>query len=291
MKWPHSKKNEQKASQPVKKYAKSPWWGFSASAAWRFDCSASHINRTISAKTDIKYYKKKKIPFRNDDQLTRIKTLCRYLYRNFRDFDFILDDESYFTLSNTTLNINDGFYSDNRLASPNDKKYNRKKKYEGKILVSLIISPKGIWKPFVVKSGQAINAATYIGILRRHLIPFINKHHKNGNYLFWPDLASWHYAQDVIKYLEANNIKFVPKERNPPAVAEARPIEDFWGQLKRLVYEGNWQAPSLPQLLRRIEYCLTKMDPEVAKRYARETPVRLGPIANKNVIEKKWIYF
>ena len=256
-------------------------------AARRFNCSVSYINEIISTKTDIKYYKKKKIPYRNENQLTRIKPLCRYLYRNFRNFDFILDDESYFTLSNTTLSGNDGFYSDNLLATPSDVKYNRKKKYEEKVLVSLIISPKGISKPFVAKSRQAINSKTYIETLRKHLVPLINEHHKNGNYLFWPDLASSHYADDVIRYLEANNINFVPKERNPPAVPEARPIEDFWGELKRLVYEGNWQTTRLSQLLKPIEYCLTKIDPKVAKRYAQETPIRLGRIAYRNVIEKQ----
>ena len=79
----------------------------------------------------------------------------------------------------------------------------------------------------------------------------------------------------------------MPKERNHHAVPEARPIEHFLGELKRLVYEYNWQIICLPKLFKRIEYCLTKVDPEVAKRYVQVTPIQLGRIAYRNVIEKQ----
>ena len=155
------------------------------------------------------------------------------------------------------------------------------------MLVSLIISPKGVSKPLMMKSGLAVNKKKYLKALRTRLLPFINAHHKNGDYLFWPDLASSHYANDVVDFLDRENINYVPKVKNPPNVPEARPIEDFWGTLKRLVYEHNWQTTRISQLRRRIENCLKKMDPNVAKRYARETSVRLGRIAFKNVIEKQ----
>ena len=63
-------------------------------AARRFDCDPSYINKIISTKTDIKYYKKKTIPFRSEEQIAKIKPRCRFLYRHFRGFDIILDDES-----------------------------------------------------------------------------------------------------------------------------------------------------------------------------------------------------
>jgi hypothetical protein len=256
-------------------------------AARKFNTVQSHISSTLQHKTNIRYYKKKKIPSRTDSQIARIKPLCRHLYRNFRNLEWILDDESYFTFGNTTLSGNDGFYSSDVSATPSDVKYAAKKKYEEKLLVSLIISPKGISKPLFSKSKQAVNNHVYMSYLHKRLLPFINEHHKNGHYLFWPDLASSHYAKDVIAFLETENINYVPKVKNPPNVPEARPIEDFWAVLKRAVYAGNWQAKSIPQLKGRIEYCIKKMDPEVAKRYARETSVRLGKIAFNNVIEKQ----
>ena len=198
-----------------------------------------------------------------------------------------MDDESYFTYANATLAGNDGFYSSDVSSTTSDVKFKRKKKYEEKVLVSLIISTKGTSKPMFFESGQAINKQTYIGCLRKRLILFIDEHYKNEEYLFWPDLASSHYANEVVSFLDANNIKYMPKVKNPSNVPEARPIEEFWGQLKRLVYEDNWQTTSIPQLKRRIVNCLNKMDPEVAKRYTSMTSVRLGRIAFNDVIENQ----
>ena len=74
---------------------------------------------------------------------------------------------------------------------------------------------------------MAVNKTLYMKALRMRLVPFIDKHYKNGDYLFWPDLASSHYADDGIAFLEAKNINLVPKVRNPTNVPELRPIEDF----------------------------------------------------------------
>ena len=37
-------------------------------------------------------------------------------------------------------------------------------------------------------------------------------------------------------YLKSKNIEFVSKQHNPPNVAELHLVEDFWAELKRLVY-------------------------------------------------------
>ena len=59
-------------------------------------------------------------------------------------------------------------------------------------------------------------------------MPFIQEHHSKDNFVFWPDLASAHYAKSVLDYLSANNIQIVPKKDNPPNLPECRPIENFW---------------------------------------------------------------
>ena len=48
---------------------------------------------------------------------------CRRLLCRYRETDFIIDDESYFTLSNTSLAGNDRFYSDNLQKIPTDAMY------------------------------------------------------------------------------------------------------------------------------------------------------------------------
>ena len=56
-------------------------------AGRKFGIAQSYVSHILSTKTEIKYYKKKKIPARTDDQLVRIKPLCLHLYRNFINLD------------------------------------------------------------------------------------------------------------------------------------------------------------------------------------------------------------
>lgn len=58
----------------------------------------------------------------------------------------------------------------------------------------------------------------------------------DNEYIFWPDLASAHYAKNSIDFKKANNINFVAKGDNPPNVSHARTIENFWGDVCLKVY-------------------------------------------------------
>ncbi len=64
---------------------------------------------------------------------------------------------------------------------------------------------------------------------------FIDNNHSDGQYIFWPDLASAHYARNTNAY-ESLNIKVLPKECNPPNVPQIRPIESLWVELKCRVF-------------------------------------------------------
>jgi hypothetical protein len=70
-------------------------------------------------------------------------------------------------------------------------------------MVWLAISNRGISQPFVTPSGNAINAKTYIKeCINKRLVKFIGKHHSDQNFIFWPDLASSHYAKDTLAEFE-----------------------------------------------------------------------------------------
>jgi hypothetical protein len=56
------------------------------------------------------------------------------------------------------------------------------------------------------------------------LIPIINLHHKIDNVIFWPDLATIHYAKKVKSEIE-KEVSLVLKDENPPNVPHLRPIE------------------------------------------------------------------
>ena len=136
----------------------------------------------------IRYRKKTKIPDRNEADKAKIKTRVSRMIRNLANVEIILDDEYYFTLSNNSLSGNSGFYSSNVSLTSSSKKFNQKKKFEEKILVYLVISSKGVSKPYMVPSGLAINQDVYIKeCLSKRVIPFINEYHSDGEYIFWPD--------------------------------------------------------------------------------------------------------
>ena len=81
--------------------------------------------------------------------------------------------------------------------------------------------------------------------IQKILILFINQLHDSSEYVFWPDLESSHYAKNVVNFLKEQNIKFVPKNINPANLPEARPIEDFCGDVKKDVYSNGWEANNI----------------------------------------------
>ena len=125
------------------------------------------------------------------------------------------------------------------------------------MLVWIAFSAKGVSQPLIVPcKSVSINQHIYLTeCLQKRLLPFIQKHHQDNNYVFWPDLATSHYAKSCVDWM-SKNIVFVPKSMNPPNVPQARPIENFWGDLAQKVYNDGWQAQTEKELLTRIDKCL-----------------------------------
>ena len=57
--------------------------------------------------------------------------MCRKLHYKYKNVVWILDDESYFTLTTSQINGNDNFYSSNVEFTANDVKLKRKDKFKG----------------------------------------------------------------------------------------------------------------------------------------------------------------
>ena len=96
--------------------------------------------------------------------------------------------------------------------------------------------------------------------LQKRLLKFVKAHHSEGQYVFWPDLASSHYAKTVVNWYNEQNINFVTKEINPANLPEVGSIEDFWAYLKRMVYADNYEAKNVVELTNRIKKCIKKID-------------------------------
>ena len=161
----------------------------------RFNCTQSYVNRVIKS-MGIQKYKKQKIPDRSVQQNEFNRAKCATLYRKYRDREWILDDESYFTKTHSTINGNDNFYSNNIDFAPAKVKLRRKHKYGKKLLVCIAMSPRGISKPLIMASGNTVDQFVYRGnCLAPRLLPFIKKSHSDRNYIFWSDQTGCNYAE------------------------------------------------------------------------------------------------
>ena len=79
---------------------------------------------------------------------------------------------------------------------PDDVKFKSKQKFEPKILVWLSLSSKGISTPFIgTTKGPAVDTDVYTRKCLPKLLKFIEKHHLDDKYIFWPDLASSQLCQ------------------------------------------------------------------------------------------------
>lgn len=233
----------------------------------KYNVSQPTIHRILK-KNHVVKRQRKRAPKYTEKQLEKIPKCCRALRtKHFsKDTFIILDDEKYFTFANHTLSGNAHFYTDDITGTPDNVKFAGKEKFEPKILVWIAISTKGLSAPLIRRIGApAVNADVYITKCLPKLKSFIDLHHSNDNYIFWPDLASSHYAKKTLAWLNDQNIPFVPKKDNPPNVPQARPIENFWGILSRLVYDGGWEAKTESQLIGRIKRKLREVDQDVVQ--------------------------
>jgi transposase len=175
-------------------------------------CTQQYVSHVLK-NNNIKKFKKKKAPFyRNEEAINLVRKQCRWLCRTFKNCAFIIDDEKYFTLRNYNQSGNGYFYSSNKSLTPGSVKFKFKQKYEQKIMLYIAISSNGVSKPYFCLSKNAIHRTVYINkCLKKILLPFIKKYHSDDKYIFWPDKASAHYAQDTQKYLNTQNVHFVAK--------------------------------------------------------------------------------
>lgn len=146
------------------------------------------------------------------------------------------------------------------------KKFASKEKFDPKVLVWIAISLKGVSVPYIRPIGApVVNSDVYIAECLPKLKKIIDEHHSQDEYIFWPDLARCHYSKKTLAWLSGQNILVVPQEDKPPIVPQARPIENFWALLDRMVYKNGWEAKSEQQLVGRIRRKLKEVDYSVVQ--------------------------
>lgn len=217
----------------------------------------------ILKKNNVSYRIRKSAPKYTDkqkkDQKKKLRSLSENEFSSSNGSEIILDDESYFSLDGSDTANNKGYYCKENVEVDNEVIFKRHKKFQTKVLVWLAISSRGHSSAYITQSGNSINANVYeTQCIRTRLVRFIKKYHSDGNFIFWPDMATAHYAYTVIAAYNELNIPFITKQRNVPNVPQLRPIERFWRNLKREVYSEGWEASNCEELKKRIQLKLRR---------------------------------
>ena len=254
--------------------------------AHKYGISPSYSHKLLQ-NSKLQYRLRQTIPAATEKQKatqhSRLLSMERTIL-NAENPKFVLDDETYFTFAHDGLAENKGFYTANFEEAPYGVKFRPKQKFATRLLMWIAVSEKGISPPFFLERPNSINAQIYITeCIMKRLVPFLNSKFPHGDYIFWPDLASAHYATDTLNILEANQITFVPKKSNPPNVPQLRPIEDFFGQLKAVVYQNGWRASDTKSLRRRICWALRTIDITGLQRRLENLPRLLRQARRKGV--------
>ena len=218
--------------------------------------------------------------------MKRAKTNCRKLYRQSIGKKFVIDDESYIMADPKNIPGQKYFNFVNKSEVPNDVRYKPKEKFPKKFLVWQAMDECGNVSEPYIKIGTMKAEEYKRECLQKRLLPFILKHHSIDEILFWPDLATIHYEKNVQTWLKDNNISYVARDKNPPNVPQARPIERYWFLCK----EKYGQRSKPPKNLRGFKQIWLNLSKEIATRHAqslmKNVRKRLKQIGDKGVYEE-----
>lgn len=224
--------------------------------AKKFKTTIGMIQR-IKRRHDLKTYKKQKVPKQSPEQQHRAKTRARKLYEQILEHPnqcILMDDETYVKEDSRML-PGPQFYTKTVGESlPIAETTVAMGKFSEKVLVWQAICTCGLRSSAFFTKGT-INSQIYMNeCLKKRLLPLYKKHDVPP--LFWPDLASAHYAKSTLQWLSENNISFVEKDINPPNCPQLRPIERYWAIVKGIFkkegslslsmsdFKKNWSVAS-----------------------------------------------
>lgn len=200
--------------------------------AKKLGTSSSNVMRA-KERLGLKTYRKQKKPKRNPKQAASVKPRARKLYDSLlcrNSGCIIMDDETYVKLDYKTLPGPQFYTVSEDKDIPETEKAIFTEKFGKKVMVWQAICECGkTSSPYI--TTETMNTQKYVKeCLQKRLLPMIRQH--EGQVVFWPDLASCHYAKDTLEWYKSQNVCFVPKDMNPPNCPEARPIETFWALTK-----------------------------------------------------------
>ena len=128
---------------------------------------------------------------------------------------FIVDDEIYCPVDSSEVPGNEYYNIVNDSEIDIEARTKRKLKFYNKYLVWQAISQYGQVSEQYITFGT-INKQIYLEeCIKKHLVLFINKLKQDHDIIFWPDMASSHYARIVCDYLYEHKIDYVQNGEMP----------------------------------------------------------------------------
>lgn len=233
--------------------------------------SHQHVHHIKANKLGFKTYKAQTAPKYTEGQKKRAKTNCRKIYEKLLKQTppklIVMDDETYCTVDPESINGIKFYSCKDKNKIPDKYKFKAKEKFPKKYLIWLAIDEHGaVSKPLII--SKTLNSQLYLkDCVKKRLMPFI----KNKQVLFWPDMATSHYAKIVTDYFEKEKVDFVKKVDNAPNVPQARPIERFWAYIKQQYSKRK----DPPKNLRGFQQVLGKIIQEVAKKHGATLMARV----------------
>jgi hypothetical protein len=195
--------------------------------ASKFKVHQSTICRMFQ-RAGIKSYKREKAPLYTDEQFARVKRNSGILARKLHGKMVLVDDESYFKLKSDYIPGNNHYFTRDKSTTPPDVRYMATRKFPPQLLVWLCVSPRGVSLPFFLERPNSMDGNTYREeCIRKRLVPFIQQYHMADSVIFWPDLASAHYARQTTALLQELNIPFIQHHENPPNLPQCSPYREL----------------------------------------------------------------
>ena len=129
-----------------------------------------------------------------------------------------------------------------------------------------------------------VNATTYIEILERRLLPFVEVAGLQ-NAIFQQDNAPAHTAISTKEWFLENNIRVLPW---PVRSADMNPIENVWGVLSMEVYRDGCQFDDIEELKEAITYAWENIEMSFLKKLAKRMPECLIQLLEKKGSENTY---
>lgn len=226
--------------------------------------SVGMVQRT-KKREDMKTYKKQKIPRTSEKQQTIIKSRARKLYDYLgrEKLHVVMDDETYVKTDFSVIPGQQFYTVSPGQHLPRSQTTIQTGKFDEKYLVWQAICECGEKSTVFVTKGT-MNAQIYKDeCLKKRLLPLIRKH--DVPTLFWPDLATAHYAKTTLEFMDNNSINYVKKAMNPPNVPQCRPIERYWSQVKGILRKTGHVTKTIEEFRRKWYAAARKVKKESVK--------------------------